>query len=191
MRELQGLSRAEVARRSGFTTGAISKLEKKGAGVIADENMENVYQALGVICDDSSCFFQRDTYFRLYLPENIPVLAVDYDGLDLVLNTLLNVMGSRNIELITYYFNGRAIWDRATLDKLLGEPARALIIRDIDTNILMLFRRKLLNGYLPFIKGYQNEWRQLYQNVVFREVNGANELRTKNVERDVVERLVI
>ena len=190
MRVLQGLSRTEIALRSGLSQAAISKLEKKSVRILSEENLQKVCRALGLVCEDERSFFENDLFMKIYLPEEIISLMVDYSGVYLILDVLLNVMGSHHVNFYAYIQTDRFVLDRL----VFGDPVQAIIINDTDHNIMVLVRRKLLGGHLPAMNALTNVLQMKYANhpgfVVSPNLRGGDPLRNPKIERGEIEALI-
>ncbi len=187
VRELQNLSFSDIARMTGHTKATIGQIEKYNTKALSEENLKRVLRIIGIECTKNECYFAPQAYIQFFLDEVIPLLSIDYEPLLWTLNILISKMNCPNIYIYKYVDTNRMWIDRA----VFGNPCKALILCEPTLEIKILFRRKILSGYLADIRLFEPELQRIYgAGISYSEIQGNYNLTERNIPVELINQIL-
>lgn len=158
-RSLQNITKTEVAKRTGFSLSAISKLEKGNRKVLSEDKYKKIINVLKMNMRSGPLCFNKGTFVKLLLKEIVLIGMVDYEGL----LWILDMYKDKEVEFYVCYSERRRFILNSLLDNLVGEPAAAFILRVPNDDVIIYIKRKY--GYFVYLNYFLMNLQKHYGNL--------------------------
>ena len=186
-RELQGLSRQELAKRANFSLSTVSRYEKGDPEVLTEENENRLFKGLNIIQINEQVRFVEDSFIKIPLSSSMVIMIPDYstvyDVLDMYQEKIL--MGQQ-VTIFVQYLSNKTIIDGIGHRLFSMEPAFSLVMT-LPENVTVYFQMK--RGYLTNIEA---ELLTIQENYGARIIRGKCDwnIRFEKITLEDVERLI-